>query len=327
VRLNRSGHELLLTCLPVTKSDSFKEWEDAQEAEDTEEEFPGFGTSQAGSEAESEAESEEIIPPSDEEEEAQPPSKKRKKKGSQGQGEEEIDYKAKYKLCKVKYYQEKDKVKELKAKVKELTGDLECSRKFEAKYRKMEAIVKGGTGDEYEFQLPPLSSIKRGDRQCPGCPKCFTNSYTLKKHYARWHSGRTRFQCPKCFKYFASKGTLDTHKNTAHMTASEEEAAIRDKKFWKCTDPECAQKKRHTFATKEAHTKHMNAFHDSINKINCTFCGKELNQPRYLKDHLRSCKRNPDRPKEKFPCNFCNLEFNSSKNRNKHQKHMHDWAK
>lgn len=78
-----------------------------------------------------------------------------------------------------------------------------CDRKFDAKEYCKRHVWQ---------HLPSIETSFK----CAECKKIFTSSYSLKRHYNAFHTGRELAVCKVCSKHFSSEGQLTKHMEQKH---------------------------------------------------------------------------------------------------------------
>ena len=149
--------------------------------------------------------------------------------------------------------------------------------------------------------------------QCKFCNQEFAQVGNLKVHIRRFHQeegtlrDKKNFECGVCKKVFGESYTLKTH-----MKLHEEGG----KKF-RCD--QCEQSFISVGKLNEQKKHHQG-------KVPCHWCGREMVDPRGLKEHQQRCRQCPGAPKDiphPFQCKECGKKYSQNKDLLRHQRIAH----
>jgi hypothetical protein len=189
---------------------------------------------------------------------------------------------------------------------------------------------KAGSGSakaSTSVQVPGLQDPEEGATQCHVCNdgKNWNTYRQLLNHFNRWHKGATDYKCDHkgCGKIFASLKNLRIHKRV-HIDQGDLEPGEQ----FPCPYEECVGL---VYRSAQALNRHHKEKHPlpgddpRLGTFKCPYCPKECNLERYLAEHVKVCKENPN--KIVLKCLFCTKKFYIRKSLNKHMRDQHDWSK
>ena len=137
------------------------------------------------------------------------------------------------------------------------------------------------------------------------CNLKFSKLYQLNNHKLKKHS-TDRYKCSFCNKGFKEKRKLSFHQRI-HLNDRKEICKFCKKKF---TDPSTLRQ-------------HINNVHDDVPKqYLCKKCGKRFSKLSLLKSHYKTHFISVNSRKI-YGCDYCNTQFTSKSNKNKHLRKYH----
>ena len=190
------------------------------------------------------------------------------------------------------------------------------------KRRRLSGTISGtpkkgeGEGDIVEKEkvvAKDIQEVTKGDTHCEVCDKDYASSQALKGHVMKCHEGKYRYMCSVCEKGYMVQESLKRH--LAEHSG--------DKKEIPCPIGGC----KSTFGCEKTKRHHVKIYHSTDSnqlKYHCEHCGDKFISNDNRKQHIVSCKKNPD--KKSFPCDICGMgNFYLPKELMRHKKEVHDW--
>ena len=157
-----------------------------------------------------------------------------------------------------------------------------------------------------------VSGLSSTELQCKLCKKAFSSHQRLRNHIKGRHLKKTAHYCATCRKYYSDSGSLKLHLLSHDDTASR----------FACNH--CTKE----FPTRDQLQKHQNSHADK--KYQCQYCPKKYTYPQGVKEHEKSCKRNPGYREGDisswYTCRICSKKIKHHRSLLRHLRLQHDNA-
>ena len=193
-------------------------------------------------------------------------------------------------------------------KVIEVGGALPKRRRVSSREKEGEMEIK-----EEKEVAKDIQVVHKGDTVCEECGVDYNSTTALNGHVMKCHKGTFRYECNVCGKGYMVSESLKRHLKEHSV----------EEVFLKCTTADC----KSTFRYEKSRRRHVKLFHSEgsgVMKFECDFCKQKFLTMDNSKQHLVSCKDNPD--KKTFSCDICHLgTFYMPKELMRCKKENHNW--